>query len=168
MKKPLIVLSILLTGLSFAANDLSDPQFALATFLAAVHDFSAERIWSCLSPEYQQTLEGNFSYMRDNGDLKYFADTFKVPELLNCSGTYQMLSLALNRIPSTNPVLYQQTRDTFDLAAIYRITSRATYQQNGTNLQVSLPDNLGVLGMNSVGGKWKINDISGFYIFQYC
>ena len=157
-----------MAGFSFATNDLSDPQFALANFLAAVHDFSAERIWSCLSPDYQRELEGNFASMQDHGDLKYFTDTFKVPELLNCKGTYQMLSIAMSKIPSVNPTLYQQTRDTFELAAIYRITSRATYQQNGSNLQVSLPDNLGGLGMVLYGNQWKINDVSEFYIFQYC
>ncbi len=114
-----------------AANDLSDPHFALANFLAAVHDMSAERIWASLSPDYQRELESNFADMKENGDLKFLADTFCIPELLNCTGTYQMLALALNRLPGANPVLYQQTRQTFDLSAIYGITSRATYEDKG-------------------------------------
>jgi hypothetical protein len=167
MKRILMLSLILMVGAGFAANDLSDPQFALAAFLAAVHDMSADRIWACLSPDYQQELEGNFGYMKENGDLGYFADTFKVPELLNCTGTYQMLSIALNRVPSANPALYQQTRKTFDLSAIYGITNRATYQNIGHATRVLLPDGLGTLSMVFDGRQWKMNDVSGFYIFQY-
>jgi len=167
MKRILMISLILMAGAGFAANDMSDPHFALAGFLAAVHDMSADRIWSCLDPDYQRELEGNFADMKENGDLKFLADTFCIPELLNCTGTYQMLALALNRLPTANPALYQQTRKTFDLSAIYGITSRATYEDKGYNTRVLLPDGLGTLSMVSDGKQWKMNDVSGFYIFQY-
>lgn len=167
MKRILMLSLIVMAGAGLAANDMSDPHFALANFLAAVHDMSAERIWASLSPDYQRELESDFAYMKENGDLKFFADTFKVPELLNCTGTYQMLALAMNRLPSANPALYEQTRQTFDLNAIYGITSRATYQDKGYNAQVQLPDGLGTLSMVFDGKQWKMNDVSGFYIFQY-
>ncbi len=167
MKRILMIGLILTAVVAFAANDLSDPQFALATFLAAVHDMSAERIWASLSPNYQRELEDTFVDMKEGGDLQYFADTFKVSELLNCTSTYQMLSIALNRVPSANPALYQQTRKTFDLSAIYGITSRATYEDKGYCTRVLLPDGLGTLSMVFDGKQWKMNDVSGFYIFQY-
>jgi hypothetical protein len=167
MKRIVLVLLTLIAGFAFAANDLSDPQFALASFLAAVHDMSADRIWLCLSPDYQQELEGNFAYMKDNGDLEFLATTFNVPEIRSCTGTYQMLSIALNRVPTANPSLWQQTRKTFDLSAIYGITNRATYQNSGNDTRVLLPDGLGSLGMVFDGRQWKMNDVSGFYIFQY-
>jgi hypothetical protein len=143
MKRILMLSLILMVGAGFTANDLSDPQFALAAFLAAVHDMSAERIWACLSTDYQQELEGNFGYMKENGDLDFLAQTFAVPEIRDCTGTYQMLCIALNRVPTANPTLYQQTRKTFDLTAIYGITSRATYQNNNYATCVLLPDGLG-------------------------
>jgi hypothetical protein len=167
MKRILMLGLILTASAGLAANDMSDPHFALASFLAAVHDMSAERIWASLSPSYQQELEQNFADMKEGGDLQFFADTFKVPELLNCTGTYQMLSIALNRVPSANPALYQQTRKTFDLSAIYGITSRATYEDKGYSTRVVLPDGLGTLSMVFDGKQWKMNDVSGFYIFQY-
>ena len=167
MKKILFILLVMTMGLGFAASDLSDPQYALGAFLIAIHDFSADRIWSSLSSSYREELESDFAYMKQSGDLGFFADTFNIPELLNCNSAYQVLCVAMQRIPGVNPVLYQQTREQFAFTTIYQITGKAVYTPSGSGLKVTLPDNLGSLSMVQNGGQWKIADASDFYIMRY-
>jgi hypothetical protein len=162
-----IAVSLFLVSGALAAQDATDPKFALASFLSAVHDLDGERIWSCLSTPYRADLNNSVTEMRSNGDLSYYAQTWKVPEVMTCTDAHQMIIVAMSKIPTSNAYIYQQMKEQFSLQRVFFLVNNTQYQEEGSALRAYLPDKLGSVVLIREGAYWKVADASDFFILRY-